>query len=293
MSKDFISEYQAKGFAFFNTRTNEKKVLTKWTDYQTRRPTEQEVAQWRKLPTQCYAIVCGSISGIVVYDVDTKNGGDPTPFQNRGFYEVRTPSGGYHFYAKYTDILKSTKHNKEYKGILKGVDIQSNASLVFAPPSYFPDKGGYTVVNDVPLIDTPPDLLASILEALEPEEEATNYTPYIGPKNPEQGRPGDIFNSFATWEDVLIPLGWTKSYTTQNGTTFWTRPGKSDHSISASTNWRGYDLFFCYSSSVDGIDTKRGYTKFTLLAHLKFGGDFAKTAKALVLENYRLIAKTI
>jgi len=189
--------------------------------------------------------------------------------------------------------LASTKHNKEYTGILKGVDIQSNSSVVFAPPSYFEGRGGYTLVNDVELIDTPDDLLGAILEALEPEREATDYTPYIGPKEPIMGRPGDIFNHFASWEDVLYPLGWTKCYTTQRGTTFWKRPGKQDEGISASTNWNNYDLFFAYTTSVDGLQTKKGYSKFNLFATLKFGGNYKEAAKALVLQNYNLIAQSI
>jgi len=291
--REWYKKYMKLGWVFFGTETREKKVATKWAKYQTERPTNQEITNWLNSTIDNTAIVCGSISGIIVYDVDTKNGGDPTPFQNRGFYEVRTPSGGYHFYVKYTPILASTKHNKEYTGILKGVDIQSNSSVVFAPPSYFEGRGGYTLVNDVELIDTPDDLLGAILEALEPEREATDYTPYIGPKEPIMGRPGDIFNHFASWEDVLYPLGWTKCYTTQRGTTFWKRPGKQDEGISASTNWNNYDLFFAYTTSVDGLQTKKGYSKFNLFATLKFGGNYKEAAKALVLQNYNLIAQSI
>ena len=147
----WINWYRKQGFSIFNTQTKEKKVLTKWTQYQNRKPTDQELIAWTKSPTQNWAIVCGEISDLIVFDIDTKNGADPTPFLNLGMYEVRTPSGGYHFYCKYDPLLKSTKHKRDKTGgILHAVDVQSNGALVFAPPSEFPN-GKYIVTNDVPI----------------------------------------------------------------------------------------------------------------------------------------------
>lgn len=287
----WINRYRRLGYSFFNTGTSEKKCLTKWTTYQTRKPTDQELVVWSKLPTQNWGIVCGEISDLIVFDVDTKNGADPSPFQNRGLFEVRTPSGGYHFYCKYDPLLKSTKHKRDKTGgILHAVDVQSNGSLVFAPPSKFPN-GEYTIVNDVPVTKIPDDLLAMVVDALEPEKDSQEYTPYQPTKSPEMGRPGDIFNALATWDDVLIPAGWKRvggGKTTQ----YWRRPGKED-GISASTNWNGYGLFFAFTTSVGNIEPLKGYTKFHLLAVLKYDGDFKRAAKELVMENYRLAHKLI
>ena len=284
---NWINWYRAQGFSIFNTGTSEKKCLTKWTTYQTRKATDQELIAWLKYPTQNWAIVCGEISNLVVFDIDTKNGADPTPFLNKGMYEVRTPSGGYHFYCKYNPLLKSTKHKRDKKGgILHAVDVQSNGSLVFCPPSKFPN-GEYVVTNNVPIGEVPEELLYQVLEALEPEKESTEYTPFKPIAKPEMGRPGDIFNALATWDDVLIPAGWKKVGRGKN-TQFWRRPGK-DEGISASTNWNNYDLFFPYTTSVNGLVPLKGYTKFHLLAVLKYDGDFKRAAKELVMENYRLV----
>lgn len=284
--QDFIKRYKDSGYSFFNTGSKEKKVITNWTKFQSCKPTQKEIDSWLKWSTQNWAIVCGEISNLVVFDVDTKNGGDPTPFLNRGLYEIRTPSGGYHFYTLYDPLLKSTKHKKSvHKGILNAVDVQSNKALVFCPPSKF-SNGAYTLVNDVPITHLPDDLMVKVLEELEPEKESKEYTPYTVRPHSEKGRPGDIFNALASWEEVLIPLGWTK-VGQGNPTQFWRRPGKSS-GISASTNWNGYDLFFPFTTSVDGLEQKKGYTKFSLLATLKYGGDFNTTAKALVIENYKI-----
>lgn len=283
----WLERYSRSGFVFFNTGSNQKKVLTRWTEFQQRHPTKQEVDRWLQSSIQQYAIVCGEISNLVVFDVDTKNGADPTPFLNRGLYQVDTPSGGYHFYTPYDPVFRSTKHKKA-DGILKAVDVQTNGSLVFAPPSHFTNQKPYALVNDVPIIPLPDDLLTQVIAALEPEEESKDYTPFTPRKHAvEGGRPGDIFNALATWEDILLPLGWKKIGQPHGGTQYWRRPGKTD-GISASTNWKGYGLFFPYTTHYSELIWKKGYTKFSLYAILRHKGDFAEAARALVMENYRL-----
>lgn len=284
--EQFLYRYKKAGFSFFNTLCAEKKILQRWQTYQTRKPTDEEVAKWLKLPLQNYAIVTGEISNIIVYDVDTKNGGDPTPFLNRGLFEVRTPSGGYHFYTIYDPILKSTKHKKSlHAGILKAVDVQSNGAVVFAPPSLFP-QGGYTIVNDVPLTPLPDDLLADVLDALEPEAESTNYTPFIPKKDPLSNRPGDIYNAETSWDDVLLARGWTKVGRPHgDGTQYWRRPDKRhpNEGISCSTNWKGYDLLFPYTTYYPQLKQMKGYTRFSFLCAMDYEGDARECARALVM----------
>jgi hypothetical protein len=289
----WLERYQRLNYSFFNTLSHEKRVHTKWAEYQTRRPRQFEIDAWLRLPTQNYAIVCGEISNLVVFDVDTKNGGDPTPYLNRGMFEVRTPSGGYHFYTTYDPVLATTKHKRaDHQGILKAVDVQSNGSLVFAPPTLFASLGGYTVVNDVSVTPLPEDLMVSVLDALQPEEKATEYKPYVPPTNADMRRPGDVFNALASWDDVLIPLGWKKIGGNASGTQYWKRPGKTTEGVSASTNYKGYDLFFPYTTAVDGLIRKKGYTKFSIYTQLVHNGDPRSAARALVYENYKKVTTT-
>jgi hypothetical protein len=285
---EWLFRYHRNGYSFFNTNSKDKKISTKWSCYQYDKPNEKEITQWLKSPIQNYAIVCGKISDLTVVDVDTKNGGDPTPFLNRGFYEVRTPSGGYHFYFRYNDLLPSTLQKKNDEGFLKGIDIQSDKKLVFAPPSSFPN-GGYTLVNDTEIGEIPDDLLTKMLDSLELEKEAKEYTPFKPIKNPEMGRPGDVFNAFASWEEILIPHGWKKVGQGYGGTQYWQRPGKKS-GISGSTDWNDYGLFFCFSTTTD-LNTSKGYTKFALYTALNHGGDFNKAAKSLVIDNYKRVAE--
>ncbi len=290
--KEYYNEYIKKGFSFFNTGCAEKKIYTPWKQFTTRKPTNQELIQFFNMPTNNLAVVCGKISDLVVFDVDTKNGGDPTPFLNKGMYEIRTPSGGYHFYCKYDPLLESTKHKKNpHDGILKGVDIQSNESLIFLPPSTF-HNGTYTVVNDVPIGPVPDDVLEMVLDALKLEKKEVdleNIKPYKPLQHHFDGnaKPGDIYNALVSWAEVLIPLGWTTVGPLRHtGVQYWRRPGKKD-GVSASTNWNDYDLLIPFTTSTDLIQFK-GYTKFNALATLEYGGDYHKTAKELVLMNTKL-----
>jgi putative DNA primase/helicase len=93
---------------------------------------------WRDYPLANVGIVPGIGSGLLILDVDPKHGGfeslarieaehgpfPPTPL-------VRTPSGGRHYYFKHPGgtQIKSTV------GILPGLDIRADGSLVVAPPS--------------------------------------------------------------------------------------------------------------------------------------------------------------
>ena len=284
-----LQRYKDAGYSFFHLSSRDKSAMgaMPWKIWQNKKPDVEQIATWLQHPIQNYAIVCGEISGIVVIDVDTKNGGDPAPFLNRGMYEARTPSGGYHFYVRYDPLLKNSKQTKRKPGgILRAVDIQSTGSIVFAAPTVF-KQGAYTVTNDAPIGTIPDDLLAQIVAELQPEQEVPEHTPYILPQYYSSDRPGDIYNALATWDDVLLPSGWNKVGRPVSGVQDWRRPGKNG-GISASTNYGGHDLFYCFSSSVDGVDPGKGYTKFSLYTALNHAGDHSMAAKALRTFNYKL-----
>jgi hypothetical protein len=264
-----------------------------WKQWCNRRPTSEDVAIWIKNPIQNYAIVCGKISNLIVIDVDTKNGGDPTPFLDQDLYTVKTPSGGYHFYIPYDPLIQKHRQRKFDTGILKAVDIQSDNMLAFAPPSVFL-QGGYTIQHNTDIKPLPDDLFAKVVQALTVEEDLLSYVqPFKAKTDPLTKKPGDIFNALASWDDVLLPLGWEKVGRPYSDVQYWRRPGKRD-GISASTNYKGYDLFFCFSTSVGDIDfnksstASKGYTKFSLYTLLKFNGDFRAAAKSLIYENYKI-----
>lgn len=97
---------------------------------------------WTKWPDAEVAIACGSDSGVVVVDVDAKNGGLDSlahldvPETTR----VRTPSGGLHFYFAHPgERVKTLRHPH---GPAPGIDVRGDGKdgsgvggYVLAPPS--------------------------------------------------------------------------------------------------------------------------------------------------------------
>jgi putative DNA primase/helicase len=96
-------------------------------------------------------------------------------------------------------------------------------------------------------------------------------------------RPGDLFNDRATWQEVLIPHGWSQIYR-RGEVGYWRRPGK-DRGVSATTNWQGSDLLYVFSTSTV-FEPERGYSKFSAQALLDHSGNFKAAAEALVKQGY-------
>lgn len=127
--------YAANGYPVFPC-DRQKKSHVRWkaaasTD---RRQIEN---WWRKWPLAMIGVPMGSRSGLVVLDVDCKNGVDGFATMRAsdwtippGTIEVRTPSGGAHFYFRYT----GTERNSAGK-IGPGLDIRGEGGYVIVPPS--------------------------------------------------------------------------------------------------------------------------------------------------------------
>jgi putative DNA primase/helicase len=94
-------------------------------------------------------------------------------------------------------------------------------------------------------------------------------------------RPGDDYNSRASWDAVLTPHGWVKVFTS-GSVTHWRRPGK-DHSWSATTgHCKGFKVF----SSSTPFSTQGTYSKFGAYTVLNHQGNFNAAAKDLAEEGW-------
>lgn len=80
------------------------------------------------------------------------------------------------------------------------------------------------------------------------------------------------------WAATLEPGGWTPVYS-RRGRTYWRRPGKNI-GVSAVTGGE-IDQFWCWSTSVAGVEAERSYTRFGLYAALWTGGDHAAARRSL------------
>ena len=129
-------QYLKMGFSIIPVQKN-KKPLIAWEQFQKRRATEQEVRGWFKEKYESQiAIVTGSISGLVVIDIDDPTAGEIDRLipEELTVPTAATPGGGFHLYFKAPSETMSNN-----TGTVKGCDFRGEGGYVVAPPS-----AGYT-----------------------------------------------------------------------------------------------------------------------------------------------------
>ena len=132
-----VLELWRSGFSVIPVQPGGKRPLVPWVEYQSRRPTEEEIHQWwQQHPNANIGIVTGKISRIVVIDLDLDKDDNESGAK---IYEqaptdliVKTGRGGYHLYYCYPEDVD---HISNRVGLLPGVDIRADGGYVVAPPS--------------------------------------------------------------------------------------------------------------------------------------------------------------
>lgn len=157
--KNFVTAlgYLSKGYSIIPVG-KDKRPLISWQEFQNRIPKKEEVEGWyKKWPDAGIAIVTGKVSGILVFDIDPRNGGSPDPFKKYNTVESLTGGGGNHFIFLYPDFSVPT-----IPSILQGVDIKSDGGYIVVPPSLHPSGKQYTwnksILENTPLA-LPEDLV--------------------------------------------------------------------------------------------------------------------------------------
>lgn len=132
-----VLEYGNLGIPVFPCG-KDKKPKIKWKTAASR-DREQIKAWWTKWPDAMIGLPTGKTSKLVVLDIDIKNGSNgfdslrslglsiPT-----GALEVKTPSGGSHFYFR---LSESEDIGNSAGKIASGVDVRGSGGYVIAPPS--------------------------------------------------------------------------------------------------------------------------------------------------------------
>ena len=132
----------------------DKKPLIGWKEYQTRKPTEDEVREWfNKWPDANIGIVTGKISNLVVVDVESGGSIEGLPDTQK----CKTGNGGWHFYYEYVEGIDNSARIRPL------TDIRGEGGFVVAPPSVTqyqkngkPQGGKYEWLNHVAVQPLPP-----------------------------------------------------------------------------------------------------------------------------------------
>lgn len=150
-------QYVDNGFSVIPLVPNEKTPLFDWKEYQTRRPTHAEIdAWWGDCPEANIGVVTGKISGITVVDFDIKNGLSNRYNSFPKGMSVKTVSGGYHLYYKYTPNMRTGVDIFNDKS---GIDIRNDGGYVVAPPSTI-NWNKYLSIGTPTLLDFPSELFS-------------------------------------------------------------------------------------------------------------------------------------
>jgi hypothetical protein len=157
--KEIALALLARGWSVIPLWPKSKQAMRSWTEFQQRRATPEEVEKWwTDEPEANVGVITGAISGIIVGDVDPRNGGSVEQMQKDAPSEhvVLTPGGGAHFYYRHPG-------GRVRKGKPRpGIDLQSDGCYVVAAGSYVKTEryeGEYTTLIETALATPPAWLL--------------------------------------------------------------------------------------------------------------------------------------
>jgi len=139
-------EYAGLGWAVTACKASSKEPATRNGCKNHSKNPEAIRRYWTDNPTHNLAIVCGEISGLLVLDVDARNGGLDTLAQLEAQHgplpktpTVNTPGGGQHFYFEHVEGVRCSAGQ-----LGAGLDVKADGGYVLAPPSTHPNGGAYT-----------------------------------------------------------------------------------------------------------------------------------------------------
>lgn len=284
-----------------------------WKEYQHKLPTADELQEWFR-SARGVGLITGRISGnLEMLELEGRAVADGMHTQlkemaadaglaelwerlNTGYCEM-TPSGGLHWLYRLDGEVPGNTKLARRPGPRDGVDVLAETRgeggfVVVAPtegvchPSGNPWSLISGSIETIPLLTLDErEGLHSLFRYFDQLPKASVVASEVTERHREPGSelPGDDYNSKTTWDEILLPLGWTKVFT-KGQTTAWRRPGKTE-GISATTNYEGSDLLFVFSTSTI-FESERGYSKFAAYTLIEHRGDFRAAASALAAKGF-------
>jgi putative DNA primase/helicase len=288
-------------------------ALRQWQAYQKRRPTIQELHAWFERSTYGLGLITGPVSGnLEALDFDDGTiftawfaRVQPYPealalYERIAWgYEETTPAGGRHLLYRCDAVsgnqklaLRPVPGSQKCKTL---IETRGRGGLIIVAPSrgrvhptgkaYILQRGNVSrIVTITPEERTLLHALARSFDEMPPPKPRRLPVQGAQRKASHGRRPGDLFNSRATWGEVLEPAGWVLVRSVGDEDQ-WRRPGKEGPGISATTNFDGSDLLYVFSTATN-FEVERGYTKFTAYAILNHNGDFSAAARELAERGY-------
>lgn len=284
-----------------------------WKEYQHKMPTAAELQDWFK-SARGVGLITGQISGnLEMLELEGRAVADGMHTQLKemageaglselwdrltsGYCEM-TPSGGLHWLYRLDGEVPGNTKLARRPGAHDGVDVlaetRGEGGFVVVAPSggtCHPSGGSWSLISGsietIPLLTLDErESLHSLFRYFDQLPKASVVASEVTERHRDANStlPGDDYNSKTSWDELLLPLGWSKVFT-KGQATAWRRPGKTE-GISATTNYEGSDLLFVFSTSTI-FEAERGYSKFAAYTLIEHAGDFHKAASALAAKGF-------
>jgi hypothetical protein len=190
-----------------------------------------------------------------------------------------TGTGGQHLYFYCDEDIRNDAGSR--LGV--GLDIRGSGGQVLASPTIHPNGRAYQWEHGLsPHERKPakaPDWLVKLLtkqpEMVKPVGQPDNFLT-------DPNTPSARYNAKTTWEQLLIPDGWTLAKTDRHGEQHWVRPGKDPRDgTSATIGHNGNDALIVFTSSIPWLP-EGGYNRFGYYAASKHGGDWKQASQAFL-----------
>lgn len=292
---------------------HKKCTLSKWSPFQSAIADDGLLVQWFiNEGKKGLAIVCGKVSqNLLVFDID-----DPSliadleqKFDDAGLRNlfidvptVETPKGGRHYYIRLngpvdgSEKLAMTADNKVR------IETRGEGAYVQAPGSSIDSHSkeavnGYVHLSgewkNIPVVNG--DIHQQIIAICKSfDHRPVRAEPVSAPgmvSSEPDGRPGADWASKHSWEDLLIPAGWTLDEV-QGDKQMWLRPGKKrGETPSATVNFEDTDKLYVFSSNASPFNAGDCVTKFAAYAILHHNRDMKAAGRALAKLGYGKPAK--
>jgi len=145
----YAKKYANLGWTVIPLEPEEKKPLVKWEKYQKIQASAEQIEQWWKQhPNANIGIVTGSVSGIIVIDIDSSAGQENYIAKFNQLHNTISQATG-----KPNAIQQFFKHPGDQKyhnmtKMLPDVDVRADGGYVVVPPSIHPNGTQYKWIID-------------------------------------------------------------------------------------------------------------------------------------------------
>ncbi len=162
---DSALKYLEQGFSIIPVSPTDKRPLVKWSEFQERIPSKEEVTEmFQKYPKAMCGLITGKVSGICVIDCDSPEACQKIDSMLPETFETPiaiSPRCGRHYYFHAKEDMQTQT------SVFRHVDIRAEGGVIVAPPSINSQGKQYRWLNDLELtkdvLQPMPPALASLL----------------------------------------------------------------------------------------------------------------------------------